>query len=166
MRKRMLRPEPPSLEEGEWAVPAKPIHRKKRGVPVWAVVAAAAAAAVAQLIFVLQMPLLAAVEGRVAATGVACLSPLHVWGVNVSAVSFARHSMVGPRLVTGEGRVAARETSTLCPAAPARLVTRYERVTVDHVTPPWPWRRTARLEGEAAVCLQHMLDLFKGTDPC
>ena len=61
----------------------------------------------------------------------------------------------------------ARETSTLCPGAAARHVTRYERVTVRHVTPPWPFVRQAIFDGQRAVCIQHMHDLLiLGVSPC
>lgn len=157
-----------ALEEGhEWTVPAPPKRRARPRLKprLWAAVLATAVL-VGQVVFVVQLPLLRQVEARVSSQGVVCLSPMHVWGVNASAVSFANRSLASPRLLSGEGRVVSRETSTLCPGTSPKATQRYERVVVQHRTPPWPWRRTARLEGEEAVCMQHMLDLFRGVSPC
>jgi hypothetical protein len=189
----MMRPVPlKSIEEGyEWSVPAPAPKRKP--LPLrQCLVALLCALVVGQVVFVLQLPFLHQVQERVGAQGVVCLSPLHVWGVNASSVSFPTQSFAALKLVSGEGRVVSKvrgsglrplcskrsgcqaltglrppqETSTLCPGVPPRTAQRYQRVVVEHRTPPWPWARRVRLEGEQAVCLQHMLDLFRGVSPC
>ena len=114
-----------------------------------------------------QAPLLRQVELRVTATNVSCLTPRHLWGRGWRAISFENASLAAPRLVAGEGRVLSRETSSLCRGPqPPRSVVRFSTVTLDHRTPPWPWRRQLTLSGQRAACAQHMLDLFDGKLPC
>jgi peptide deformylase len=109
---------------------------------------------------------IAALEARVAEQGAVCLTPLHVWRRPWHAVSFSNVSLIRPEVLSGEGRVLSRETSTLCPAAPARSVVRFESVAVQYRSLPLLRRRATVLGGERAACLQHMLDLFKGVSPC
>ena len=158
----MLRPA--SLEEGgRFGEPPGPERRKLR---LGALRALGRAAAGLLLAFYLQVPILRQVEVRVGRQAVVCLTPRHVWGFSARAVSFSDSTLVAPRLLGGSGRVVSWETSTLCPGAPARQAIRFESVQVEHRTPPWPWLRTARLTGERAACLQHMLDLERGVSPC
>jgi hypothetical protein len=90
---------------------------------------------------------------------------LQVWGVPLAAVSFDNVTYAAPRLLSGSGRVVSREASEACPGR--RLERRrFERVEVEHRTPPWPWRRRAVLEGGRAVCMQHMLEVLRGADMC
>ena len=97
-----------SIEEGyEWSVPAPAPKRKP--LPLrQCLVALLCALVVGQVVFVLQLPFLHQVQERVGAQGVVCLSPLHVWGVNASSVSFPTRSFAALKLVSGEGRVVSK----------------------------------------------------------
>ena len=156
-----------SIEEGgyEWSVPHRPPPRRRRIIECNARRATLAFVAVAAAAWLGAGALMDATRDAVRRGDAVCLTPRHVWGLPLPAVAFADAHLGWPRLLAGAGKVVARETSSLCPGAPARAATRFERVTVRHVTPPWPWPRTAHLEGERAVCVQHMIELFAGGTP-
>ena len=157
-----------SLEEGgaprRLDSPSKARARAKRRPYAAAALACALCAAAA--LAAAQAAALRMVEARVAEQGAVCLTPLHVWRRPWLAVSFANVSLIRPAVLSGEGRVLSRETSTLCPAAPARSVVRFESVAVQYRSLPLLRRHVTVLGGERAACLQHMLDLFKGVSPC
>lgn len=164
---------PACLEEGRYATRATQSRgacpsRKRVAAGRLCLKLAAAMPLVLYALFAAQQPLMRHVELRVQAAEVSCLTPRHVWASWASwrVVSFHNVSLARPRLISGEGRVLSRETSTLCPGAPPRSVVRFDSVVIEHRTPPWPWRRTLALGGLRAACAQHMLDLFDGKLPC
>lgn len=69
-----------------------------------------------------------------------------------------------PVEVQREGAQRSIERSARCPAAPATRL-RAIMVTVES-KPPWGRRRRHTLRDAEAACVQHMMDVMRGRDPC
>lgn len=101
-----------------------------------------------------------------------CLSPVNLRGYHrmvmlyVPAVKLWR-TLINPEIVDRGTQVHQTiEDSLLCrPHTPPHTHTRHERVSVQF-TDDHGREGTTHLEGDAAVCLQHWLDIFEGHWPC
>lgn len=95
-----------------------------------------------------------------------CLTPWHVYGVPARVIVFGEDTFFQPVILTRDKKVVAIESSTLCEKAAAVPVSRYGRITVRHRPLPFGFPAVSTIEGARAACLQHMLDVLDGWNPC
>jgi len=113
-------------------------------------------------------------ESRIPQIGAVCLAPVHLGDGRSAAhyVAFGQKSkyprMISPRIMSVTGKeVVSSEKSTLCndQALPVERF-RHEIITVMFKSHPLLTNETAVVVGDQAICLQHMIDIFAGKDPC
>jgi len=112
------------------------------------------------------------IERRMGHHHAICLTPRHIGKSMSHIVTFGKASkyprMIDPSIMAFAGReFISDEQSTMCPVdAPPSERRRREMVTVMYRSHPLLMNETAIVSGSEAICLQHMINIFDGQDPC
>ena len=173
-----------TLEEG--SVPARHASRRRTRKNVAALVGKAVRAVSASVVLCGALMLVYfghcalkremtfdALDKRLLEIGAVCLAPVHIGqGADIPYVSFGQKSryprMVSPTIVSTSGKeVVSSERSTLCGEDnPPVDRLRREIVAIMFKSHPLMTNETAIVFGDESICLQHMVDMFNGKDPC
>lgn len=111
-------------------------------------------------------------DKRISEIGAVCLAPVNIGHASaLHYVSFGKNSkyprMVSPEVVSLAGKeVVSSEQSTLCNGNGPVDRLRHEVATVMFKSHPLMTNETAIVFGAESICLQHMIGIFTGHDPC
>jgi hypothetical protein len=113
------------------------------------------------------------IDKQILEIGAVCLAPVHIGhGADMPYVSFGHRSryprMIAPTILSVSGReIVSSERSTLCDEeGPPVDRLRREIVTIMFKSHPFLTNETAIVFGDESICLQHMVDIFAGENPC